>query len=598
MNWFIMSSQINRKIIDIEKFQILTSKFINNKGQVNEIFFNGFHFIYMLTNNSRRSSILSVDKNLFIFGDIEMHNKNELARKYNLLKDSRSAIDEFSILLTIYQKKGIDVLNEIVGDFSIIIIDTDKNIKYFIRDQLGKKTLFHTYEEDHFFVSSDLFLLDHIIKNRKLNTDYFFEYFNRNGVIDNKLTPYKRVYRIPSGHYIRVQEKEHITFEYWCLTRTIQKETKLQEEEYTEQFYSLLENSVKSRIQDHSKSAVMLSGGLDSTSVYAISKLMEQKSDIKVSSVSAVFDQLKEADERQYINPLLEKYNDKGHFVNYDDNLLYENIPFNSPYSHEPFVDILTYEFTNKTIERAAEREYLNILTGFGGDHLLAGSLFMTKDFFKKGKLKKIVSFLTNHAIVNNISAFNLLKKYTLFPNVATYHSVNKYTNYYHEITNKLKNIKYYHQKELYIQLLNTKPHYIDRILGGRNNVSIHHPFLDRKLIEFVYNLPPEFRLSKTYNKYILRESMKKLLTNDIINNLNKVDHDVHTYESIQKNWSTIYRRFNEPLLINELNLVSHLDWNDKLIQWRNGVEQNDDFWTLLSIEVWYKKYLQKVKSD
>ncbi|QPR69110.1 asparagine synthase C-terminal domain-containing protein [Lysinibacillus sp. FSL H8-0500] len=385
---------------------------------------------------------------------------------------------------------------------------------------------------------------------------------------------------------------------YWDLTSIKTTLQYISEEEYIEEFSSILSQAVESRIAKGQKNSILLSGGLDSTSIYALAKNIEKK-ETEIKGFSAVFDELEECDERYYINILMDLYDDKTNSLNFDNILMFDDFPYSVPFTFEPHVNTITFNFTFNIVLEAAKKGFNNILSGYAGDHLLTGSLYVANDLLKRGRIKEVFSYVTNYSIGSNTSALNNFLKFALLPNVLNDSIQIKNSNYYFEIKRKMKEIKHYHQKQMYFQISNAKTHlYTDRVIGSLTKSSLHHPFLDRRLIEFVYKIPGNLKLKDGQTtKYILRKSMEPYLPKEIIHRRNKTTHLVYTYKGIRKNWDLIYRSIGDPYIVNELNLVSREVWNEELIKWRNGVETREDFWTLFAMEVWFIQYKNKSKN-
>ena len=57
-------------------------------------------------------------------------------------------------------------------------------------------------------------------------------------------------------------------------------------------------------------------------------------------------------------------------------------------------------------------------------------------------------------------------------------------------------------------------------------------PFLDHKLVEFVFTLPDEYKLNLGWTKYVLRKSMENILPKSICWRTDKIG-----YEPPQNSW-------------------------------------------------------------
>jgi len=564
---------------------------VNNKSVHGNI----HNISYSFTSTNPEESLLYLNEEVLIIGDISIHNKKELYENFKLRKVF-SDKEDHELIGQMYLLKGIECLNDLVGEFTFILIDINTSETFIVRDQIGVRTNFWIKKENGYIISSDIFLLQPYFNIRNINKSYFKEFHVKNGIVDSLNTPYIEVNRLPSGHFINLSSKSIKITNYWDLSN-IKKTIKYKnEDEYINEFNKIFSDAVHSRLIKNQKNSIMLSGGLDSTSIYAVSKLREKKEkSMEVRGFSAVFDDMQECDERFYIEKLLNKYNDHSNFLNFDNILMFENFPYSSPFSLEPNVNAISFNFTYNIVKEATINGYDNILSGYAGDHLLTGSLYVTKDLVKKMKLKKTFSYLTNYSIATNTSAIDNFKKYTLFPKIINDYIKDEKSPYYKEMRNKDKKIKHYHQKELYFQITNAKSHiYTDRIIGALTQSTITHPFLDRRLIEYLYKIPGEIKYQNEQTKYLLRKSMENYLPEEIINRQNKTTHLAYTYKGIKKNWDKIYKIMENPLIVRELNLISKEAWIEELKKWRNGVDPKEDFWTLFAIEIWLVQYQDK----
>ncbi|WP_420974889.1 asparagine synthase-related protein [Bacillus thuringiensis] len=595
MKWFLISVSFEK--VDVANHNIQKEIFAEFKKLVTEIHVKVDNYQFSFASNERNLVNEFNFEDVLIVGDIALHNKEEIIKKYNLDKRLDTNIENEKLLVYLYKKNGIEFVEDMVGEFAFILYDQKKQKFYAIRDQMGVRTLFWIKYNNCYIFASDIFLLTKFFNLNDINFNYFKEFHERNGIVDTEITPYNNVYRVPSGGYIISTKDTFNLHKYWdlsCISETIVHK---KESDYWEEFSQLLFKSVEDRLIKGMGNSIMLSGGMDSTSIYAIGKNLEKMDNgFRVEGVSAVFDELKECDEREYIYDLINKYHAKEIFLNCDNILLFENFPDNVPFSYEPNVNSISFNFTYNTVKKAVDNGLSNVFSGYAGDHLLTGSLYIARDFLRKGQFVKALSYVTNYSIVNNTSAFENFIQYILTPNILKEHNVVKSTTYYEEIGKKFKNIKHFHQKELYYQMSNAKSHlYTDRVIGAIAGADINHPFLDRRIVEYVYKIPGELRFSEENTKHILRKSMEKHLTPSIVNRFDKTTHLAYIYKSIRQNWDSIFKVMENPLVVEKLNLISPDSWKEEMKKWRNGSPNRNDFWTLFAIELWLIKYYRKL---
>ena len=527
---------------------------------------------------------------IYVFGDIELHNRHEL--KEMLGEAAGDIYGQEELLIRLFEETGMDFVKRLVGSFSFVLYDTKNDVAYTVRDHMGMKPIFWVRDGQRLIVSSDMFLIKDESSGHDLNETYFSEFVESNGIVDSVNTPYKKIMRVPSASFVRHHMSESTVRKYWDLADVNEPLTFPSLEGYINEFDDLFRKAVQRRLRRDESDAVMLSGGLDSTAIYATGKEVELTSDYRLGSISAVFEELSECDESEYIDGLLKKYNSEGLFKNFDNILMFEGFPHSIPVSDEPNVNSLTYNFTKKLIDLSAARGHTNILSGFAGDHLLGGSAYVASDKVKELKVRDSLKILTSYSIGTNTSAFKNFKTYVVSPKVLDKEFGDKTGRKYKELKSKLEKIKRASKKELYVQIAQAKSHlYTDRVIGGYTGTDFQYPFLDRELVEFIFKIPGELMFDGSKKKLILRESMKGKLTDEILSRENKTQHVAHTYKSLRANWTEVFQVLSIGKVSKELNLVSYEKWLSDLSRWRNGLPVDDRFWSLISVEFWLHKH-------
>ena len=81
-------------------------------------------------------------KKLVIIGNGEIYNYKELIEEYNLTPKSESDIE---VLLHLYEIMGQRFLQEINGEYSFILYDSESGVVIIARDQFGVRPLYYNY---------------------------------------------------------------------------------------------------------------------------------------------------------------------------------------------------------------------------------------------------------------------------------------------------------------------------------------------------------------------------------------------------------------------------------------------------------------------
>jgi Asparagine synthase (glutamine-hydrolyzing) len=322
----------------------------------------------------------------------EIYNFKELIKKYNLNPSSSS---DCEIIPLLYQKIGIDALQEILGEFAGIIIDLNSESPYDIktyvfRDPYGIRPLFMCIDEFGINFSSELKGLVNI--NNKPT----------NGKVEGKIEPIK------PGHCMELYKNNNIWSEpKYKLFYTCDKIYPKIDQEFSEikkNIVSLLTEAVKCRLNSDRPLGCLLSGGLDSSLVASIaSKFLKEKGQkLKTFSIG-----MEDSEDEKYAL-MVAKHIDSEH----THILLDENVWINS------IKDVVecteTYDIT--TI-RASTGQYLIskwisknrpdikvLLIGDGSDELCSGYIYFHNAPTPEDSHKE------NIRILKDISFFDVLR--------------------------------------------------------------------------------------------------------------------------------------------------------------------------------------------
>src|SRR5207249_8969160 len=119
-------------------------------------------------------------------------------------------------------------------------------------------------------------------------------------------------------------------------------------------------------------------------------------------------------------------------------------------------------------------------------------------------------------------------------------------------------------------------------------------PFLDHVLVEFVARLPDEWKLSGVTTKRILREAMKGVLPESILNRP-KMGFPVPFASWTRGAWNASVREILLDRRSRERGLVDAQSVDRLLRDHAAGrAEGGDRLWSLLNLELWYRTFIDK----
>ena len=196
---------------------------------------------------SGKQPIISEDglKVIAVNGEIYNHKnlKNRFAADYNFRTES-----DCEVILALYEKKGINFLNDLNGIFSFALYDSS-NDKYLIaRDHMGIIPLYMGWDKDDiFYISSELKSLE--------------------GVCD-------KIELFPPGHYL---ESSSMNLIKWYDPEWVSYEHVKDSETSIKAIHDSLSAAVKRQLMSDVPYGVLLSGGLDSSITSALAKKFASK---------------------------------------------------------------------------------------------------------------------------------------------------------------------------------------------------------------------------------------------------------------------------------------------------------------------------------
>jgi asparagine synthase (glutamine-hydrolysing) len=119
-------------------------------------------------------------------------------------------------------------------------------------------------------------------------------------------------------------------------------------------------------------------------------------------------------------------------------------------------------------------------------------------------------------------------------------------------------------------------------------------PFLDHKLVEFAARLPDRWKLSGWTTKRVLRESMKGVLPESILNRP-KMGFPVPFESWTRGAWNGIAREVLLDRRARERGLVDPAAVDRLLTAHAEGrTNGGDRIWTLLNLELWHRTFIDK----
>lgn len=196
---------------------------------------------------SGKQPLYSKDKKLILAANGEIYNHQKLRKQFEGNYEFQTKSD-CEVILALYQKKGVDFIDELNGIFGFALYDVEKDAYFIARDHMGIIPLYIGWDGNGtFYVASEL------------------------KALEGKCT---KIELFPPGHYMYSKDTEMVQ---WYKRDWTDFESVKNNETNVEELKNALEKAIHHQLMSDVPYGVLLSGGLDSSITSAIASKYAQK---------------------------------------------------------------------------------------------------------------------------------------------------------------------------------------------------------------------------------------------------------------------------------------------------------------------------------
>ncbi|HKI86754.1 MAG TPA: asparagine synthase-related protein [Thermoanaerobaculia bacterium] len=240
------------------------------------------------------------DRVVLVF-DGRLDNREELISALGNFAVDRSASDA-KIVLASYRRWGTDFVAKLLGPFALAVCDEQRARLLLARDAMGDRVLyFHVNEERVAAASEEAALLAYPGVSDEVDFASVVRLFAFDAPPSGG-TYFRDISEVREGEVVVVDSGGLRRRAYWRPDPRTELRLR-REEDYAERFRELLERSVAARMRATRVPAVMMSGGLDSTTIASLAaRQLRAGSGVRLKTYSWVFEELPSCDERGYMD--------------------------------------------------------------------------------------------------------------------------------------------------------------------------------------------------------------------------------------------------------------------------------------------------------
>lgn len=431
-----------------------------------------------------------------------------------------------------FEEEGPEAIQRLNGMFGFALWDRTDRTLYVVRDRLGVKPVYYAIHNGVLLFASEIkSILAYPGFPREVDPVALDDYFTFRYVPAPR-TMFRGIQKLLPGHYLRVQGSRLVQERYWDLA--VHQGDGRSVSSYEAEFAALLEDAVQLRLVSDVPLGVFLSGGLDSS---VIAALMQRHNSRQVESFSIGFEGL--ADESSFAQVAAQAIGTHHHMRRVcvlDTDLL----PRLLWHLDEPIADpaiLPTYY-----LAQFAKEQVTVALTGEGADELFGGYKKYRDDAWVRlyrriprparaqvfdrllAHLPMVAGRHENHRLFVMEDARRWLAWDEVI--LPTWKSRLYGPTLRHGLLARTEEPVDYtdHLDGLTAMLLtDVKTSLADDLLMKVDKMTMAHaleartPFLDYRVVEFAFRLPPALKLSLRTNKVLLRRVAQRWLPQSVV---------------------------------------------------------------------------------
>ncbi len=567
-----------------------------------------------------RQPMSNEDGTVWVTYNGEMYNFLDLRKTLQAKGHTFRSRTDTEVVVHAYEEYGVDCVQHFNGMFGFAIWDQNRRELFLARDRLGIKPLYYYWDETRLIFASEIKgILQVPDVEREINPQAVYHYMGYE-FVPAPDTMFKRIHKLPPGHYLRLADGQITVRPYWDMTFQDGGRTA---SDYAEEMRHRLTESVRKRLMSDVPLGVFLSGGLDSSTLVA---LMSHCGVDPIKTFSLGYEDASFS-ELDYARAVAKQFNTEHRELMIDP-VTPEQIETAVWHLDEPMTDLSAIPFY-LICQRA--REHVTVcLSGEGGDEALVGydrfkaskahaSYALLPDWIRRGMVAPLIKALPDQP--QKKGAINMLKRFIeggLLPEEGGHMRWQYFCTPEHEtgmftpamqsqmVMDPFAPVREHVarcqstarlDREIYVDLKFIMP---ESLVMKVDKMSMAHalevrvPFLDHEFIEFCATIPGDLKLKGYNTKAIFRQAMQGILPDRIrgrgkqgysIPIKNWLRHDLNDYMTDVLTSS--------PLMKESFNF----NYIQGLMQEHHAYKANHNhiLWALINLAVWHRQFVEAV---
>ena len=595
--------------------------------------------------------VFNCDRSVVVMMNGELYNYREVRAELEKKGHKFTTKSDTEILPHLYEEYGEGLLEHVNGMYAFSLWDAKRKKLIIARDRFGEKPLYYgVFDGKLIWASEPKALLAHPAVKPELDLNTLRHYVSFD-YVPAPMSIYKGIHKLPAAHVLTVENGEVKTRRYWDINWSTsgvrssppyeggvasalggrggsldgngkapaktqrRKDASLTEK--ADELKDLLSDAVRMRLVSDVPLGILLSGGIDSSTVaaFAVQHATERVKTFSIGFEEDSFDESKYA--RQVARHLnTEHYEDKLSAATAGDLISEIGTWLDEPMSDASLIPtFLLARFVRKHVTVA--------LGGDGGDELFAGypmyyahrvaaRYLALPAVLRRGLIEPVVNALP-------VSTKNLSFEYKAkrFVRAANYDDVGRHHSWFGSFS--IDQHRELFSKDVLAQTDADIYRSVRELVGGSDaknvieqmqyadinfylaediltkvdraamavSLETRAPFLDPRIGQFAASIPVEYKLKGKSGKVILKEAMRDLLPQDILHRPKK-GFGIPIAEWLKGRLNPLMHDMLSPERLKQQGLFNP-DYVQRLItEHETGrASHHKELWTLLVFQLW-----------
>jgi asparagine synthase (glutamine-hydrolysing) len=582
--------------------------------------------------SSGQQPLSNEDGSVWVVFNGEIYNHGEIRQELESRGHVYRTKSDTETIVHAYEQWGEGCVHRFRGMFAFAIWDAPKRRLLLVRDRLGIKPLYWARTPQGLLFGSEIKailasgLIEPAANDRVLPEVLSTRYTS------GEETMFRRINKLLPGHLMIFEGGAIKKTQYWDVPARTAQGSALGAQgsgqdvlSPVSRFRELLEESVKLRLMSDVPLGMFLSGGIDSS---AIAALMARMIDRPLQTFSVAFKD-RAFNELNYAREVATAIGAVSHEVVIDDRDFFGALPKLLWHEDEPIAH--TSSVPLYFVSALARQHVTVVLTGEGSDELLAGygkyprvswnwragtvyERMMPRPLrtsIAQSMIPMLPAKLARYAR-RSFLAMDRTPESMFFDNFASIRLADQRQLLAAPLRDAATREQAYASSLGYYKALNGSSTLLDRLLYAdiktylvellmkqdqmsmATSIESRVPFLDHKLVEYAATLPDEWKLNGWTTKRVLRESMKGLLPESILNRP-KMGFPVPFSGWTRGAWNGVARDVLLDRRSRERGLIDAPAVDRLLTDHAAGrTDAGDRLWSLLNLELWYRTFIDQ----